>query len=269
MSELAIRWARFRCIDLDAPRLTTNERNLLTVLATYHSELDGAIWPIIPDLAAQMDLSPRRIQQLLHGLEIAGCLTRDSRGGRGHATAYILSFAVKGEIKGEIKGERVQGRNTERVQESEIKGERIKGERVQSAVPDGGTIGGSYPELRSTSSAILSESPKTTRAARAVKAPEKSVEVITAELVAEYADIWTAEQVRDIIGRALNHKSSTRWLNKERGIKDWLRRDAATEREKRQQAGLQTGGSRNGTGPPAATATAARVSPFDSWGTRH
>ncbi len=58
---------------------------------------------------------------------------------------------------------------------------------------------------------------------------KKSVAEVTAELIALYADIWPAVEVEERIAVALNHKASDKWKDPALGLKNWLRRDAATE----------------------------------------
>ena len=81
------------------------------------------------------------------------------------------------------------------------------------------------------------------------------------ELIAEFADVLGgAQRVRERIEAALNHKASDKWKNKRLGVRTWLRRDAATEIERRSNGRRTTYGGDNGGARPAGTA-----SPYGTW----
>ena len=101
------------------------------------------------------------------------------------------------------------------------------------------------PSLRS--SAILPESPKTARGGK-VKKPVQTVDGITAELVLTYAGRWTAAQVEERIAYALNHSASKKWINRDIGLRRWLKRDAETEAAQRAAPPHRNG---SGPAPPA------------------
>ena len=52
------------------------------------------------------------------------------------------------------------------------------------------------------------------------------------ELVQEFTGTFTAQKVRDEVERALNHKSSLRWVDKRRGVRDWLKRESGYAAER-------------------------------------
>ena len=54
-------------------------------------------------------------------------------------------------------------------------------------------------------------------------------EEFIASLVVEYAQTWPEAEVRERVASALNHTASRKWIDKRRGVRDWLRRDASRE----------------------------------------
>jgi len=54
-------------------------------------------------------------------------------------------------------------------------------------------------------------------------------EPFIASLVVEFADVFSERKVRDTVERALNHVASRKWVDKRKGLRDWLKRDAADE----------------------------------------
>ena len=57
-------------------------------------------------------------------------------------------------------------------------------------------------------------------------------EEFVSRMVSEFTGTFTEQRVRDEIETALNHKASSRWLNKQKGIKNWLKKSAAWQAEK-------------------------------------
>src|SRR3990167_5682877 len=99
----SVTWARGQTVAPTKGRvLSAQERHLLLLLASYAGEC--APWPTVAVLAGLMLVGPRRVQQLLASLEAAGLISRDTRGGRGHASDFTLymEVSIKGE-KGEVQ----------------------------------------------------------------------------------------------------------------------------------------------------------------------
>ena len=77
----------------------------------------------------------------------------------------------------------------------------------------------------------------TTESARARKHEPVDESFVTA-MVAKYGDrLRGADHVRETIAAALNHTASRKWIDKRKGVDDWLRRDA----ERYEQNGRQNG----------------------------
>ena len=107
--------------------------------------------------------------------------------------------------------------------------------------------------------------PKMRRAVRATAPTAGTSKLIDEpfieELIAEFADVLGgAQRVRERIEAALNHKASDKWKNKRLGVRTWLRRDAATELERRSNGRRTTYGGDNGGARPAD-----KASPYGTW----
>ena len=59
------------------------------------------------------------------------------------------------------------------------------------------------------------------------RGPQPVDEEFIASLVVEYAQTWPEAEVRERVEGALNHTASRKWIDKRRGVRDWLRRDAS------------------------------------------
>ena len=103
---------------------------------------------------------------------------------------------------------------------------------------------------------------------RAVRAPTPPAgtpklidDAFIEEMIASFADVLGgAQRVRERIEEALNHKASDKWKNKRLGVRTWLRRDAATELERRSNGRRTTYGGDNGGARPAD-----KASPYGTW----
>jgi hypothetical protein len=58
-------------------------------------------------------------------------------------------------------------------------------------------------------------------------------EEFLAELVAEFSAVFDERRIRDELERAKNHKSWDSWKDKRRGFRDWLKRSAGWETDRR------------------------------------
>jgi len=74
------------------------------------------------------------------------------------------------------------------------------------------------------------QNPPTPRSPRGGRPPVD--EDFIAGLVVEFVEVFTEQKVRDEVGRALNHKSSEKWVDKRRGVRDWLKRESEYQAER-------------------------------------
>ena len=197
----------------------------------------GACWPSLNAIAKHCHISRPTVCSHLDKLETAGLLQRERRireNGSQRSNRYQLAL---------VNPDTVSVKNLDTTVKDFNRTVKLGERTVKPSLPLEPSL---EPSL--LSSPILSESPKT-RAARSAKKPvQQTVDEITAELVLAYAGRWTAAQVGERIAYALNHSASTKWLNRDIGLRRWLKRDAETEDAQRAAPPHRNG---SGPAPPA------------------
>lgn len=213
-------------------------RKLVLLYLAERADGDGTCWPTLDAIMAATGMARATIVHHLAALETGGLLTRRHRGGTGTGRAsnvYRLNLAQHAKFNSDTQGGGLSSIDV--VAKFNSGGGLSSIDDTPYIVPAHRQLEPSVePSLESTSSPSLPlvalETPTRARRVQAKTGDAKPFdeEAVTAALIAEYAGLWTPEQVRERIGRALNHKASTKWLNRERGVRDWLRRDATEVR---------------------------------------
>ncbi len=212
MSNDAINWAWRQT-------LPYTSKYVLVYLAN-RANTDGRCWPTLATMGLETGLSRPALVHHIAALEDAGLVAHERRGGAGNGAAsnvYQLNFKPHDMAK--------------------LTSARAKLTSARTLLLEEPTINPhTKPTREPTARAPQPQKP--------VKQDKPSIEEITAELIALYADIWPPVEVQARVDRALNHKASDKWKDKSRGLKDWLRRDAAEARS-------TSPPHRNGNGTPA------------------
>jgi helix-turn-helix protein len=82
----------------DHAKVTGSAHHLLLVIASYIHPTLGYAWPSVTTLAHTLEVTPRRIYQLLHDLESTGYLSIERGGGR-RTNHYRLPLPLDGGMK--------------------------------------------------------------------------------------------------------------------------------------------------------------------------
>jgi helix-turn-helix protein len=82
----------------DVAKLTGSAHHLLLVIASHMHPTLGYAWPSVTTLAHTLDVTPRRIYQLLHDLESTGYLLIERGGGR-RTNHYRIPLPDNGGMK--------------------------------------------------------------------------------------------------------------------------------------------------------------------------
>lgn len=234
--------------------LPAEQEQVLMRLAQRASDDGTHCYPSVDELARSTGRTERTVQRALRALQAAGHIQvlAYPHGGRGHATEWLVCPQLNGDIRG-VKGDTSDTLlDEERVTPV---AERVTPttERVTPVVVKGDT--GVTPVDQEK---IKKRSEKRSEgAARPAHLPID--ESFISQMVAKYADRLGGEgRVRAAVEAALNHTASRKWIDKRRGVDDWLRRDA--------ERVPVLNGRANGHGPPVLSAAAQRFqgvsSPF-------
>ena len=198
-------------------------RLVMLALADFSND-DGECWPSIPQLAKKSRLSDRQVQRILRSLEIAGEIeVEHSSGGRHKRSRYwitvqeTMTSAIGNYDNGDIGDTNGDIGDTETVTP------------VSPVVPK--TV---------NTNRHLDPSDKRTRRVESWGAYQNQ-EGLALALVQECADVFSEEQTRRLVLKALDHSARKKYTHMDLYVGDWVRDDAQKERDRRNRNGQHQG----------------------------
>lgn len=193
-------------------------RLIMLALADFSND-DGECWPSIPQIAVKCLLSERQVQYALRGLEAMGELyIEHSSGGRHKRSTYFVTV-----------------NETVQVAHETMQTVQFGAETVQSATE---TVQSTSPVVPKTVNTNRHLDPSDKRARR-IETWGRFIdqEGLTAALLSECADVFSEEQTRRLVVKALDHTARKKYTHMDLYVGDWVRGDAQKERERRQRNG--------------------------------
>ena len=215
--------------------LSPNLKPLAAALADIANDDGTSIWPSVKYMAWLLGRTQRSVQITLAQLRDDGVLVTvaHANGGRGMPTEYRLIegklpqrppwSAVRddGEVpteKGESSSPFIpKGEEGDTVKGEDFaeKGCKNQQERVKPSSPDPSLTANNDPPKRDPLDSLLKGG--------------ITVEVIN-NLVNEFDDVYTRDEVLDLIADAQAHTSWRKWTDKQRGIRNWIKSEIKRDR---------------------------------------
>src|SRR3990167_9295621 len=214
-------------------RFTPSEKLVLMCLGD-HADENGLSWPSVGRIGDWTGLDRKTVFIILKRMEVMGCLSREKR--HGVINKYHLSMQA---IQAYTSTKNGTTTSTESGTTLKEKG------KIPLTIPlrEKENEPSLEPVLKKDTTNVVSKEKSQPR--RITEVTEEFIE----KMVNKYSDVWTADEVQDVIRASQNHPNYRKGPDRQAYVNLWLLRDAKSIRERR---------ANNGKGSPRTNAGATR-----------